>query len=680
MSLTPLKINTLGSLLQNQGFYINPTAVNYMGSSTGNSNYTPGVVVTSTNLVTLVNAINLAYPLIGVVGGITQNVYNELISIGSTTIPALGNSPPTTYTISYTGEQTRYGFLRLFPLQAYNEFHINNGSYKDFCNTFNTCNGRRSFLNQIIKPIAKSQTFLDGIYSNMNDLITSDITGVNLSTFYWGQDLIATGRAIDLKNISKFGSPVVLLRTLYKNNAMTAPLNKLIFNAGFTSNDITNFMSGKEPTLAQEKSLYHIYRSISGTDLTDICTIINCQISTLDTLADLLDVKKLFPNSYKSLTFPVYNSKALPTNSKTYFLIFSPNGTSVNIIPNNGIGARLFGILPMDVAYSCDAFSVAMMQIKNIQNMNIEKFSQVVTNLENVNGLNVNGTNVPVNSVLASYALNTFAGGSGPNGTYTMCDYFGSMTNIHYNWATLLKEITELQSTTLTGIYNNIYSLLNGPGPYTTLESLIYDANAEILSIKTANTAKATQLNTLYNTFGTKLTIEKNARSAALPSISSLSSADTDVYIFVEGLSNYGIETEPEGPCAVLTDITNTSTIGGNSLIASMREARNAKRLGLTGGTLDNVIDTSPLVLPMKTGSTTNSSPISGFNNCSTLGKIPIVTGAAIVPGSLAGSPETTLIPTNLSVLVEPNCKSVLMPKQAVEDVVLCNCDCWDNL
>lgn len=679
MSLTPLKINVLGSFLQNQGLTINPDAENYMGTSTSNTNYAPGILVTATVLDALTQAINVAYDLINAIpNGITQTEYNNLISIGSTTIPALGNSKPSSYTLSYTGAVTRHGYLRLYPLQAYNEFYINNGSYSDFISTFNTCNGKRSQLNDIIKPLNKSLTFLDGHYSNMNDLITSDITGVNLSTFYWGQDLIATGRAIDLAAIRNFGSPTVLLRTLDKNKARTKSLNDLLFDAGFTSATLDEILTKSNPNENQEKLLYEIFQSVTGTDLADICTILNCQTFNLESLADLIDVQKLFPNSYKSLTFPIYNSRNLPTNSKTYYLIYSGDG--VDIKTNLDVGDRLSNILPADLAYSCDAFSIAMLQISNIETMNIEKFSQTVTNLENVNNLGVNGTQIPTNVEMANYAINVFAKGSGSGNTYTMCDFFGCMTDLHYDWASLYRKIFDLQSSSLSSIYDSILSLLNGPGPYTTLQGLIDNANNEIDNIMTANLSKANELNTLYSSIGTKLVKEKNARTLALPTLNYLSSDSTDVSLFADSLSDYGTDTESCGTCQVLTSIADTTLIGGNSLIAAMREARNAKRLGYTGGTLNSEISVLPLVLPRATGTTTSESPVPGYDNCSTLNNIPIVTGSATVSGSLAGSPETTLIPNNLSVLIEPNCRSVLMPNQAIDDVIRCNCDCWDNL
>ena len=96
--ISPLKANALSSLLQNIGFNINPIAQEYMGSSIDNDTYTMGTTITSTCLYDLTRAINLAYPLIG--STITSTTYDNLISIGSATIPALGNSKPPTYIIS----------------------------------------------------------------------------------------------------------------------------------------------------------------------------------------------------------------------------------------------------------------------------------------------------------------------------------------------------------------------------------------------------------------------------------------------------------------------------------------------------------------------------------------------------------------------------------------------------
>ena len=53
------------------------------------------------------------------------------------------------------------------------------------------------WLNEIL-AIDNSKDFLDGTFSNMNDLITGDITNVTLSLKNWGQDLVNLGKELDL--------------------------------------------------------------------------------------------------------------------------------------------------------------------------------------------------------------------------------------------------------------------------------------------------------------------------------------------------------------------------------------------------------------------------------------------------------------------------------------------------
>jgi hypothetical protein len=663
---TPLTINVLSSFLVNQGLQINSTAAGYMGSSTSLSNYTPGTLYNNTCLGTLARVIRLAYTKVQA-GQMSSTLYDSLISLGSQSIPALGNSKPSTYTRTYSGELTSYGFLRLIPLQAYKEFYINSGQYSDFLGTFTSCNSFAQTQNTFITAMHDSKGFLDGTYSNMNDLICGDVTGVSLSTLYWGQDLIATGKAINLNAIDKFGEPVQLLRTINDNRATSTGLNVALLAAGMTGTELEEIFNGKEPTLEQQRLMYACFNMVMGDDLHDILTPLNVQTKDLNSLADLLNPKKLFPNSYQTLTYPEYNISAKPTNSKTYHLTYKDGEVDAKY---ESIGFRLSNILPSDIGYACDAFSMAMMQIKNIKMMSIERFSQVVANLESVTDLNVNGTSQPTDAASVNSALPILAKGSNTDGTYSMCDFFGSMTDLHYDWSTLQNTLSKIQTTTLNTAYTNMLTLLSAPSndSYATLQSYINQANTEIANIQSSNTVLATQINTLYKTFGTYLQKEQDARDLALTSdLSGLISNPTFVTSFITNIGSLSAQTELKGPARVLESIANTNTIGGKSLNASMREARNAMKLSLTGAVQDNEISKNTLVTAPVTGSMTS------------LG-VPIVTGAAVVPGSLAGSPETTLIPPNLSIFNTPsNTKAVLKPSEAVESVTICNCDCWDK-
>ena len=123
-----------------------------------------------------------------------------------------------------------------------------------------------------------------------------------------------------------------------------------------------------------------------------------------------------------------------------------------------GFGAYLSDILPNDIAIGCGAFSTAMRQIRNVQSVPIEKFAQVVTNMETTKGLDlIGGTDVPVDVNLAISGASLVALGSGPNGTYTDSDFFGAMSGLPYPLKDIQSNITLLQTSTLANIYKQLY-------------------------------------------------------------------------------------------------------------------------------------------------------------------------------------------------------------------------------
>ena len=117
--------------------------------------------------------------------------------------------------------------------------------------------------------------------------------------------------------------PSNLLQTLKEYNAFTSSLSVALLSSGLTAAEIESISTDAATvTAAQEQKLYGAFLIIIGVDLTDILIPINCKTENLESLADLLNVKKLFPNSYLTLTVPLYNSNPGPTNSKTYYPIF----------------------------------------------------------------------------------------------------------------------------------------------------------------------------------------------------------------------------------------------------------------------------------------------------------------------------------------------------------------------
>jgi hypothetical protein len=602
---SPLGVNVTGDYMNNTGFYINPVAQSYMGTSKRNSTYSFGSCISGTCLRLLTWAINDAYNR-GVVLKTTagSSVYDNLISIGSSTIPGLGNSKPPTYipldpaniwarstTTATTpslaeqyGRQTGYstalpgpatsgygnydgsygdplqgygvteqkenatwypynmtnpnhsitqwGWIRNHALQAWNEFNWNGivvdstdpslpaylqgyqvPGYSEFLSSITTGQGYISQSNQSILATSNATTFLDGTYSNMNDLISGDITGVSLSTISFGTDLENLGMALELSTIDSFGLPSNLLRTLANQGAITQDLSLVLLASGLTSVEISEIAEGviANPTEEQERNIYGAFLLMTGENLRAIIAPIQCRTQGLTSLVDLLDVQKMFPNSYASLTVPMYNSVPGPTNSKTYYLIY--DGTSVNSAlktpqmreyvgtltpagnppiyetstsPANyreipiGFDSYLTGILPENQAIAAGAFSFTMRQVTSIETFDIQQFAKVVKGIENVSDLPLTaGTSKPTNQDMIDQSIAKGSLGTGPYGSYTMSDLFGCMSGLPYPWKLIKDRINQLETTKLYNIYNQLflattweaatvsvqYTTYTGPGP-----------------------------------------------------------------------------------------------------------------------------------------------------------------------------------------------------------------------
>lgn len=685
---TPFGINLVSSLMQGTGLQLNPITSGLVGTSHTTSAYTPGTLLTDTCLLDITNSIQAAYNTLGV--HIDTATYANLIAIGSSTIPALGNSKPPSYSwigpansgdptstsaqeiswypytatattnvypstnptpkqwsnltqTTYNPNITQWGWIRLFALQAWNEFNYNglpSGSsivYKDFLSSFQTCSGFLDSTNQTINAISNSLTFLKNTYSNNDDLITADITGVNLATYDFGRDLIALGRALDLSTISTFGLPSNLLKTMQKNNALTGSVTYAIISSGMTPTEINEILNGQPTTKLQEQQIYGAFSIIVEEDLQNVLIPLNCSTKGLTNLTDLLNPLKLFPNSYASLTVPVYNATPGPTNSKTYYQIY--NGTGVNMqlsstaieniigpsdvsplstvandigtnfqLPPSGFGSYSRGIIPDAVSIASGAFSFSMQQISNISNIPIEKFAQVVSNLETSKGLPLTaGTSIPTNETLNIEALNQIAYGSGPSGTFTMSDFFGCMTGLPYQWTDIKNLLLQLQTTTLSTIYQNIYTTISTASTdvSATVQTYINNANNEINNILINNPVASKNLNRMWDLTGTQLTTEQRARDIALspvpsPRENTLGSFPGSIIAYVNSMQDYSKRTEPHMHSQTIESISDTCSTSGQSQVALMRAIRNAARLLAAGIPVDNTIPTTQNTLTTK--------------------------------------------------------------------------------
>jgi hypothetical protein len=405
-----------------------------------------------------------------------------------------------------------------------------------------------------------------------------------------------------------------------------------------------------------------------------------------------------------------------------------------------GFGSYLADILPPDIAITAGAFGASMQQIKRITQIPVEKFAQVVANIETTQGLDlVNGTNVPTDVAEAQVAYELVALGTGPYKTFTYSDFYGCMSGLPYPWQQLQLSLIDLQTSNLVNIYQALYDIIvAGPDPfdsppYTTynnnVQAQIDLANAEIALIRTVRPGASVDLNDIYDKFGTLLGNEQRARNTGLSPLPSprdpyINKYSVVEYSFVDSLPLYGKQTQPNMAAQTLEAISDLTFVAGQSVIAALRQARNQDRLNYVGIPLDNnipdFIEDQKEWISNTSVTTTVISPEGNISNVTSLvgnavpayatgvnplgyydtvtqtynvyvvpipagapgtgapGRQaqPVDTGGPKAPGSLAKSPYQNLIPPQLSTLFTSD---VLLPAQySVPDAIeqVITCNC----
>jgi len=227
---------------------------------------------------------------------------------------------------------------------------------------------------------------------------------------------------------------------------------------------------------------------------------------------------------------------------------------------------------------------------------------------------------------------------------------------------------------------------------------------------------------------------------ASIDVIPDLAQFPTTQYAFTDSIPQYALNTDPHMQAQSIEAMANICTPGGQSMVGMMRESRNQARLTQIGISLDNNISDSIPVVENKTllanGSINNTPPATlsqvdcntgdtvttnpygfydptnnnyyvtnpayiGSGGVSNVGNnngwtgdgqvgggstpaLPtaVDTGNATAYGSFAGSPYTSIIPANLNVLYTSNnlLPSTYTIPEAIDEVIRCNCDCWDMI
>jgi hypothetical protein len=315
-TLTALQLNAAAGLLQNQGIGINANLTSAISS-----------YQTTTLISPLLSTIN-----VGSTGNILSgNVISNVKTLAANACSALSNSIPPAY--SSLGNQMTTAVLT----EATVDICSNNVS-----KLAQAVNQAQSYAEQsttFINSAVNSQTYLADTFTSMNSMITGEITNVNLATGPFGTDLQNLGRLINLQNLNNFGSPLALTQQIYSVAGATSILSQAFIVAGISTDIALNINS---PTVSVtdsiQKLMYQAMTTITGDDLSQILTVLGVTTLGINTMADLLNPLKLFPNSYQSLTAPTANGPvaiyidSITTNERRETVVNNVGSVNTNLI------------------------------------------------------------------------------------------------------------------------------------------------------------------------------------------------------------------------------------------------------------------------------------------------------------------------------------------------------------
>ena len=277
--LTPLQMIAGAGLLQNQGISINPELLSAINTYNNQAFIQPLFQTIST-------------------GGLQPSTISALLTMGSNTVPALSDSVPAGY--SLTASASPIGLTGIISTTAATE--IGGGDVSKFIQALNIAQSYIQFTDQFITSAINSQTYLGGTFTNMNNMITGDITQISTDTKAFGFDLLNLGNLIPLDKLNDWGSPALLMYQITRTLGIITPIQVALTKEKISETVVASLNDPKSTFNDNiQKLMYIAMTKITGMDLQNILKGMNIKTKGIESMADLLNPVKIFPTSYQTL-------------------------------------------------------------------------------------------------------------------------------------------------------------------------------------------------------------------------------------------------------------------------------------------------------------------------------------------------------------------------------------------
>jgi hypothetical protein len=254
-TLTPLQLTAGAGLMENEGLTVSANLILSIDSYD--------------TLLPVGNVILLGASATGNVGNsnvqipILSNVtIRALESMGANSCPTLGDSLPVAYANAF-GNSNVQGFTNF--LEGTANSYLPADDLTIFAQLFAQSQSYYQLTNQFINSTVNSQTYLANTFTNTNNMVTGEITSVNVCTPEFARDLANLGSLINLRNLNELGTPSALVKQLALLGGVSSTL-AITFAAHGVNLDTVLALNDQNLTVsnADQKAMYTAMMNITN--------------------------------------------------------------------------------------------------------------------------------------------------------------------------------------------------------------------------------------------------------------------------------------------------------------------------------------------------------------------------------------------------------------------------------
>jgi len=272
-------------------------------------------------------------------GTLGSGVLDSLRTMGQDFV-ALTNAIPQAFNSALSviapGGVANGGFTGLVGEVA-NSF-MGQGDLGVFGQVWNTATGyigqANDFINSALNVGTGVVNTFNQVASGIDSLVTGGFSQVSEAFGALGQDLGRLGNLIDLNNLPNLGNPTALVQQLATVGGLVPGVESALRQAGVTADQLVTLAGGGVTNLSDSANrlLYEGMTRITGTELAQVKGILGVATPGINSMADLLDPKKILPTSFPTLTTPtpdglrgIYATTAGAVNTNLEKFFVDPN-------------------------------------------------------------------------------------------------------------------------------------------------------------------------------------------------------------------------------------------------------------------------------------------------------------------------------------------------------------------